>query len=65
MDYSTRDLGFTGPAVWETSSTVLVTTYQDGQWYALRLGLDGTMTQALDPVRAGDLANPWRWGLRP
>ena len=65
VEYSTLDIGFTQYPVWETSSTVLVTTYQDGQWYALRLGLDGTMTQALDPVRAGDLANPWRWGLRP
>jgi hypothetical protein len=65
VEYSTRDVGFTGASVWETSSTVLVTTYQDGQWYALRLGLDGTMTQALDPVRAGDLDNPFGWSLRP
>jgi hypothetical protein len=65
VEYSTRDLGLTGPAVWETSSTVLMTTYQDGQWYALRLGLDGKVTQALDPVRAGDVDNPWTWGLRP
>lgn len=65
VEYSTRDLGLTGSAVWETSSTVLMTTYQDGQWYALRLGLDGKMTQALDPVRAGDVDNPWAWGLRP
>jgi hypothetical protein len=64
-EYSTRDIGFTGSSVWETNSTVLVTTYQDGLWYALRLGLDGTVTQALDPVRAGDLDNPWGWGLRP
>lgn len=65
VEYSTRDIGFTGSAVWETGSTVLVTTYQDGQWYALRLGLDGKITQALDPVRAGDVDNPWVWGLRP
>jgi hypothetical protein len=65
VEYSTRDLGFTHSSVWESDSTVLVTTYQDGQWYALRLGLDGTVTQALDPVRAGELDNPWGWGLRP
>jgi hypothetical protein len=65
VEYSTLDVGFTQASVWETNSTVLVTTYQDGQWYALRLGLDGTMTQALGPVRAGDLDNPWGWGLRP
>jgi hypothetical protein len=65
VEYSTLDVGFTQASVWETSSTVLVTTYQDGRWYALRLGLDGTMTQALGPVRAGDLDNPWGWGLRP
>jgi hypothetical protein len=65
VEYTTRDIGFTGSAVWETSSTVLVTTYQDGEWYALRLGLDGTVEQALDPVRAGDVDNPWGFGLRP
>ncbi len=65
VEYTTRDIGFTGAAVWETSSTVLVTTYQDGLWYALRLGLDGTVTQALEPVRAGDVDNPWVFGLRP
>jgi hypothetical protein len=65
VEYTTRDIGFTGASVWETNSTVLVTTYQDGQWYALRLGLDGTMSQVLDPVRAGDVDNPWGWGLRP
>jgi hypothetical protein len=65
VEYTTRDIGFTGSSVWENSSTVLVTTYQDGLWYALRLGLDGTVTQALDPVRAGDVDNPWVWGLRP
>jgi hypothetical protein len=65
VDYTTADFGFTGSSVWESSSTVLTTTYQDGRWYALRLGLDGTMTQVLDPVRAPDVNNPWGWGLRP
>jgi hypothetical protein len=65
VEYSTRDIGFTASAVWETSSTVLMTTYQDGQWYALRLGLDGKMAQVLDPVRAADVDNPWSWELRP
>lgn len=65
VEYSTRDLGFTGSPVWETSSTVLVSTYQDGRWYALRLGLDGKLTQVLDPVRAGDVDDPWSWELRP
>jgi hypothetical protein len=65
VEYSTGDLGFTGSSVWETSSTALVTTYQDRQWYALRLGLDGKITQALDPVRAADIDNPWGWGLQP
>lgn len=65
VEYTTRDLGFTGSSVWESSSTVLFTTYQDGQWYALRAGLDGTLTQALDPVRAGDVDNPFGWSLRP
>ncbi|MGH3307617.1 MAG: hypothetical protein ACRDOX_07980 [Nocardioides sp.] len=65
VEYTTRGVGFTGSSEWESNATVLVTTYQDGQWYALRLGLDGTVTQALDPVRAGDVDNPWVWGLRP
>jgi hypothetical protein len=65
VEYSTKDVGLTGSSVWETDSTVLVTTYQDGQWYALRLGIDGQMTQVLDPVRAGDVDNPWSWELRP
>lgn len=65
VEYTTRDIGFTHSAIWETSSTVLVTTHQDGRWYALRLGLDGDISQALDPVRAGELDNPWGWTLRP
>jgi hypothetical protein len=65
VEYTTRDLGIIPSAVWETSSTVLITTHQDGQWYALRLGLDGTVEQALDPVRAGEVDNPWSFGLRP
>jgi hypothetical protein len=65
VEYTTRDIGFTGSSVWEDSSTVLVTTYQDGLWYVLRLGIDGTVSQALDPVRAGDVDNPWAFGLRP
>ncbi len=65
VEYNTRDIGFTGSAVWESSSTVLVTTHQDGEWYMLRLGLDGTVEQALDPQRAGELNNPWHFGLRP
>lgn len=65
VEYTTRDIGFTGSAVWEGPSTVLVTTHQDGTWYLLRLGLDGTVEQALDPERAGELENPWRFGLRP
>jgi hypothetical protein len=65
-EYTTRDIGFFSSAVWESSSSVLATTYQDGQWYALRLGLglDG-MAQVLDPVRTGDADNPYGWGLRP
>ena len=65
VEYSTRDIGFTGTPAWETSSTVLFTTHQDGQWYALRVGLDGKVTQALDPVRAADVDDPWSWSLRP
>jgi hypothetical protein len=65
VEYTTRDIGFIGSSVWENSSSVLVTTYQDGVWYALRLSLDGKVEQALNPVRAGDVDNPWGWGLRP
>ena len=65
VEYTTGDIGFTGSSIWETSSTVLTTTYQDGRWYALRLGLDGSMSQVLDPVRAADVDNPWGWTLRP
>lgn len=65
VEYTVRDIGFTGSSVWESSSTVLVTTHQDGVWYALRLGLDGKVTQALDPVRAADVDNPWGFALRP
>lgn len=65
VEYTTREVGFTGSAVWETSSTALVTTHQDGEWYVLRLSLDGTVERALGPVSAGELDHPWRFGLRP
>jgi len=65
-EYTTRNVGFTGTAVWETDSTVLVSTYQDDTWYLLRLGPDGAVEQALDPVAGGDeMGNPWRFTARP
>lgn len=64
--FTTRDLGFTGPSAWESDSTVLVSTYQDGAWYLLRLRPDGTVEQALDPVTDGDeMQRPWNLAVTP
>lgn len=64
-DYTTRDLGFTHQVVWETDSTALLTTHQDGAWYMLRLAPDGSIEQALDPVDGSPENAPWAFGARP
>ncbi len=61
-DYTTGDLGFTQDSAWEPSGYLLQTTYQDGTWYLLRLGPDGAVEQALDPVAGSELDNPWVLG---
>jgi len=64
-DYTTRDLGFTSDPVWELDSTVLLPTFQDGSWYLLRLGPDGVVEQALDPVPGDEMEQSWSFALRP
>lgn len=64
-EYTTEDLGFTHQLVWETDTTALLSTHQDGTWYMLRLAPDGTIEQALDPVRADPESAPWKFSARP
>ena len=64
-EFTTRDLGFTGPAAWESDGTVLVSTFQDGTWYLLRLRPDGTVEQALDPVDGDEMRRPWNLAVTP
>jgi WD40 repeat protein len=64
-EFTTRDLGFTGPAAWESDGTVLVSTFQDGTWYLLRLRPDGTVEQALDPVEGNEMRRPWDLAVTP
>ena len=64
-DYTTRDLGFTREPVWELDSTALLSTFQDGSWYLLRLGPDGALEQALDPMSGDEMEQPWSFALRP
>ncbi len=64
-DYTTRDLGFTREPVWELDSTALLATFQDGSWYLLRLGPDGVVEQALDPMPGDEMEQPWSFALRP
>jgi hypothetical protein len=64
-EFTTRDLGFTGPAAWESNGTVVVATFQDGTWYLLRLRPDGTVEQALDPVEGDELQRPWSFAVTP
>lgn len=63
--FTTKDLGFTGRAVWESDSSVLLTTYQGDAWYVLRLLPDGRVERALDPVHAGEMQGPWAFPARP
>lgn len=63
--FTTRDLGFTGPAVWESDGTVLLSSHQDGTWYVLRLRSDGTVEQALDPVEGDEMERPWTFAVTP
>jgi len=64
-EFTTRDLGFTGTPAWESGTTVLVPTYQDGTWYLLRLRPDGTVEKALDPVAGDQLERPWNLAVTP
>lgn len=64
-EFTTRDLGFTGPAAWESDGTVVVSTFQDGTWYLLRLRPDGTVEQALDPVEGDEGRRPWDLAVTP
>jgi hypothetical protein len=51
--------------VWEDGSDLLTTFYEKGEWHLLRLSDDGSVSQALTPVRASDADNPWAFPPRP
>jgi hypothetical protein len=63
--FTTRDLGFTTQAVWESDSAVLLISHQGDAWYLLRLLPDGTVERALDPIHADEMAGPWALPARP
>lgn len=65
VEYVAPDRAFTQRLVWESEATALVTVHQEGTWYLLRLRPDGTVEQALDPVEADEMSNPWDFVARP
>ena len=62
---ATLDLGFVTQPVWESDSTVLMPTYQDGTWFLLRLGPDGSIERAADPVSGSETSQPWTFEVTP
>ena len=64
-EFTTRDLGFITQPVWESDSAVLMPTYQDGTWYLLRLGPDGSVERAADPVSGSEMRQPWILEVTP
>lgn len=52
--------------VWEDSSHILVVTYSGGKFAIVRLGLDGSMEYAVEPVadRDGDMETPFHLQVR-
>ncbi len=65
-EFSTEGLGQIVNPLWESDGTVLAGTYQDGSWYAVRLGVDGSVERALGPEPTGDdVASPWGFAATP
>ncbi|MGA9747828.1 MAG: hypothetical protein WBQ50_10285 [Nocardioides sp.] len=65
-EFSTEGLGQIVNPLWESDGTVLAETYQDGAWYAVRLGVDGSVERALGPELTGDdIASPWGFAATP
>lgn len=50
--------------VWESAGSLLLVTYQDGEWAVVRLTEDGSMEYAVQPVAAGEDENPFRLTTR-
>ncbi len=50
--------GFVRNAVWEDDGHLLVTAYDAGAWSVMRLGVDGSVEQALGPSTATDEMTP-------
>lgn len=51
--------------VWEDDDHVLAVVYADELWRIIRLGLDGTVEAAGDPVAADDLSRPFFFLTQP
>lgn len=66
VEFTTPDGALVQDAVWESRSTVLVPSLQDGGWFLVRLRPDGTVERALDgPVTGYDDSSPWRFAVTP
>jgi hypothetical protein len=58
FDLRVADQGYVRQMVWEGSTQVLATVYQQGQWAVLRIGLDGSRQYAVPPVTAQEDVEP-------
>jgi hypothetical protein len=57
--------GFLTQSVWEDSTHLVTTWFEDGAWHLLRLDVSGAITEALEPVRADMVETPWTFLPRP
>ena len=57
--------GFLTQSVWEDSTNLVTTWFEDGVWHLLRLNVSGEITEALEPVWADMVETPWTFLPRP
>lgn len=64
-EYEVADRSFTNLVRWESDASALVSVFQDGTWYLLRIRPDGSLERALDPVEASEVDAPWQVVAQP
>ena len=58
------DMAFYNSAVWEDSTHVLFSAYQDGQWSIVRMDVNGAMEYAVAPEKGDAEQVPWHFETR-
>jgi hypothetical protein len=52
-------------AVWEDDTHLLAAVHGPDAWHLLRLGVDGSLEEAADPVSPATETSPWQFSARP